>query len=497
MDEVLLYANQYGKLPETLVSSLTGLTEGARFPVAANARYADDIAERRAIERSKPGKRPIAGNAAEVISSSPTRRGVDIYSREGAPVVAVNDGVIADVGRSKTLGRYIVLRDDYGNRFTYAELGDVAKVYPVPKQGSQAGPATAEPESRGDRRKQGGPVNTEDARERVFAFPERATGPGAPLDGELDPVERYLEQAGYESFEKYFGVAKLDPKRSELRPLREGSEVLAGTMLGHVGRTDRLAPHVHFAIRPAGRGAPTIDPKPILDGWKLLEATHIYRAVGKNPFEDSAASSGQVLLLSKEQAIRELLSDPRVEIYECGRADVQTGQIDIRVMRLLLYLSRSGFRTTVTSLKCGHSVYTASGNVSQHSTGGAVDIAQINGLPVLGNQGPGSITESLIRQVLELQGAMVPDQVISLMDMGGPTFVMGDHADHVHVGYAAAPGTTIGSEPQLTSLLKPEQWRRLIDRLGEIDNPEVPTRPSRIAERTKPGDRASVAHLGE
>ena len=39
-----------------------------------------------------------------------------------------------------------------------------------------------------------------------------------------------------------------------------------------------------FEIRPAGRGAPRIDPKPILDGWKLLESTAIYRAAGKNPF---------------------------------------------------------------------------------------------------------------------------------------------------------------------------------------------------------------------
>ena len=48
-----------------------------------------------------------------------------------------------------------------------------------------------------------------------------------------------------------------------------------------------------------------------------------------------------------------------------------------------------------------------------------MDIAQINGLPVLGNQGTGSITETLIKQILELQGAMTPDQVISLMEMGG------------------------------------------------------------------------------
>ncbi len=133
VDEVVLYANQYGKLPEDLIGSLTGLTEGARFPVAAKARYADDISERRALERSKPGK-GVAGNAADVISNSPTRRGINIYSKDGAPVVAVNDGTITEIGKSKRLGNYIVLRDAYGNRFTYAELGSVAEAYPVPKE---------------------------------------------------------------------------------------------------------------------------------------------------------------------------------------------------------------------------------------------------------------------------------------------------------------------------------------------------------------------------
>ena len=134
VDEVLLYARQYGRLPDDLVGSLTGLTEGARFPVAANARYADDISERQALKRSQARQARVAGNAADVISSSPTRRGINIYSREGAPVVAVNDGVITEIGKSKQLGRYIVLRDAYGNRFTYAQLGEVADVYPVPKQ---------------------------------------------------------------------------------------------------------------------------------------------------------------------------------------------------------------------------------------------------------------------------------------------------------------------------------------------------------------------------
>ena len=110
VQEVLLYARAYGKLPSDLVGSLTGLTEGAHFPVAADARYADDIATREALERATPDEREEYGNAAEVISSSPTRRGINIFAAEGAPVVAVNDGVIEKMGDSEKLGRYVVLR---------------------------------------------------------------------------------------------------------------------------------------------------------------------------------------------------------------------------------------------------------------------------------------------------------------------------------------------------------------------------------------------------
>src|SRR5215211_1427985 len=132
VDEVLLYARQYGKLPDDLVGSLTGLTEGDRFPVAAKSRYADDISEREAAKRAKSHKG--SRNVADVISSSPTRRGINIYSHDGAPVVAVNDGTIKQIGHDSKLGNYIVLQDSYGNRFTYADLGSLSKVYPVPKE---------------------------------------------------------------------------------------------------------------------------------------------------------------------------------------------------------------------------------------------------------------------------------------------------------------------------------------------------------------------------
>ena len=535
VDEVLLYANQYGKLPPDLVSSLTGLTEGARFPVAANARYADDISERRALERSKPGK-GNAGNAADVISGSPTRRGIDIYSRAGAPVVAVNDGVITEIGKSKKLGRFMVLRDAYGNRFTYAQLGEVSEVFPVPKRerlsaadfrlvsgGEKKPDAPASTTKKQDADPKGakpapapttaqaasGPVNTEDTRERLYALPERPRNADrADLTGQLDKLLAE-EFPGYESFKAYFsGVLRFDRKTMELRPLEEGSKVIAGTVLGKVGRTDKdAAPRLHFSIRPAGRGAPRIDPKPILDGWKLLEATAIYRAAGENPFTDGA-STGQVLLMSKAQLVRRVLADTRLETYSCGREDIRSGQIDRRVLALLAYLTERGFRLTVTSLKCGHSVYTSSGNVSHHSSGNAVDIAQINGLPVLGNQGPGSITEALVRDTMALQGSMAPDQIISLMELGGNTYAMGDHADHVHVGFQPlyGPGTGTGSV-RFTQILEADQWERLIQRIAQIDNPAVSTSPSKYSLPTKQGHaekakgrrskRASSAHLGE
>jgi len=534
VDEVLLYAKQYGNLPSALVDSLTGLTEGAHFPVAAKARYADDISEREAAKRASQGGG--SGNVADIISDSPTRRGIDIYADEDAPVVAVNDGVITKVGENKELGKFIVLRDAYGNEFTYAELGEISDVIPVPKERelsaddfdlvtpgegdkppkveasdtTRGGDAESDPQAddaadpgardadagaaTGDE-EDDGPEDTEDSRDRIFANPDRPnTKDQADLSGQLDDV---LGKGvpGYETFKSYFsGVLRFDDSKMDTEPLREGSHVVAGTILGRIAAADEQASHLNFAITPAGRGSHTIDPKPILDGWKLLEATAIYRAAGKNPF-DNEVTVGQVLLASKTQLQRQVLNDPNIEIYSCGREDIASGQIDRRVLATLEYLVQRGFTLTITSLKCGHSILTTSGNVSAHSTGDAVDIAQVNGLPILGNQGKGSITEAVINELLKLQGPMQPAQIISLMEMGGPTFAMGDHDDHIHVGFTP-DGTTTG-KPLQETLLSPSQWDKLLERIGELDQPTVPTEPSDAALPADKGDRASNAHIGE
>jgi hypothetical protein len=439
VQEVLLYARAYGRLPSDLVGSLTGLTEGAHFPIAADARYADDVAAREAL---KKGESPDYGNAAEVISSSPTPRGINIFSQEGAPVVAVNDGVIRKLGHTERLGDFVVLEDTYGNSYTYAELGKLVRdkrlvVMPTGQEKRV-------------------PVESQNLRPRLRALPERT---GSERATASDAVEAAVAASGQGS-------------------LKVGSKVIAGTVLGRVGVGEEgIDPHINFSIRPAGKGAPRIDPKPILDGWKLLEATAIYRAKGKSPF--AKLSGAGVLLLSKEALVKRVLADKSLDIYECGREDIAGGRIDRRILAMLEYLSTSGYKLTITSLQCGHGLLTTSGNVSEHSTGTAVDIAAINGIPVTGNQGPGTPTDELIHEVLRLQGTMHPHQVISLEDLPGEASIaMADHYDHVHVGYHP---TASAKEARFAALLKPGQWQRLIERLGEIENPDVPVRPSKYS----------------
>ena len=99
-----------------------------------------------------------------------------------------------------------------------------------------------------------------------------------------------------------------------------------------------------------------------------------------------------------------------------------------------------------------------------------------------------------VRRLLSLQGTMQPAQIITLMTYEGATntLAMADHADHIHVGFR--PQFAPGKNGKLTeSVLKPSQWIKLIDRLGEIDNPTVRRHPSKYAVPA----RSSTAHEGE
>jgi hypothetical protein len=518
VQSVLLRAKLIGGMPDRLIGALAGLVEG-HFPLAAPAKYADDSVERLAA------RRVTGANASTPIDPNPSSKSVSLFAHEGSPVIAVNDGRIIAVGRSGSLGNYIKLQDATGNIYTYAQLGSIPSTYPVPKTGTitaarvpaelsapptptPGAPATAGaqpiPGARQAAAASKAPPNSVPAsvpvagtpaedvgalsKERLFADPARPSSFAA--GGAQQPGN---SEAATDSFQNYFSEA-LHLARSQytLEPLKPGAIVVAGTILGRLGPpTATTASRVLFMIQPAGKNTPQIDPKPILDGWKLLEATAVYRAAGQTPFFGPGAknpSVGQVLLMSKDQLTNRILKDAHVQIYSCGRRDIQAGLIDRRILATIEFLSASGLDPTVSGLECGHSLTGSTGAAgAAGATGTSVDISKINGLPILGHQGAGSITDIAIRRLLTLQGTFRPDQIISLMSYPGQanTLVRPDHADRVQVTYTPLFGPNRNLPAQLARALQPGQWIKLITRIGQIPEPNVPTAPSSYALRAE------------
>jgi hypothetical protein len=132
---------------------------------------------------------------------------------------------------------------------------------------------------------------------------------------------------------------------------------------------------------------------------------------------------------------KRLLNDMRVTIYPGGREDIRSGKTDVRVIVLIRYLAEAHGQVTISSLTSGHGIYSRPGVVSAHTYGQAVDIAALEGKSIIGNQEPGGLTEMAVRNMLLLPAELRPNQLISLLGLGGPSFPMGNHDDHIHAGF--------------------------------------------------------------
>lgn len=162
-----------------------------------------------------------------------------------------------------------------------------------------------------------------------------------------------------------------------------------------------------------------------------------YAAVGQAGIVEGLADPSVRLELQHR-----VLADPRVLLYEGGRFDIQQGRIDPRVLVVIEYIANRNHTVTISSLISGHGIFTASGNVSFHSYGQAVDIAAVDGVSIMGHQsGPHNITLPVLEDVLRLPASMRPKELISLWDLGGPSFALADHNDHIHIGFG-----TIGQD---------------------------------------------------
>jgi Transglycosylase SLT domain len=512
VSSVLLRAKLIAAYPNQVIATLTGLIDG-RPPVtgkhldwgapsvsAAAAAAAVQLppsssATAGATATSAPpptgstatpgsSAAPSPTTAATGASTTPTgARLVDVRGEANARAVAVQDGRVVKLGYSRKLGRYVILRDVYGDVFTYAGLGAIAHSYVLPKSESAASPSSqsAGVARSASRSSTGASAAASKAtgKVRVFARPYRNPDAQAAIAG-----------------------ARIATGTSSGRlPLRAGSVVAEGTVLGRVSDpSGARAGHLRFAIQPAGDTS-TIDPRAILSNWTQLDAALHPRGAKGHPSLLGATAS-DAFLLSKGQLEREVLSDPGVGLSACSRHEVASGAIDKRALAALAFLSRSGLKPTVGTLRCG--AYDATGYVSPGHVGDAVAIVAINGIPIAGHQGAGSITDTTIRTLLTLQGNFAPAHIVSLMRYPGAssTRARADHGDYIEIAFTPAPRagalrslTTAavahpagaGQTPPapapaaIASELSVAQWEQLIGRIAALPKPTVAVTPSSTA----------------
>ena len=161
---------------------------------------------------------------------------------------------------------------------------------------------------------------------------------------------------------------------------------------------------------------------------RAVALSHYYRAVGLRALVNG-------LNAEKTRLGEKVLNDPRVSVYAGGRGDIESGRVNVRVLAVIEYLADSFGQVTVSCLISGHRLYARPGVISAHIYGLAADISEVGGTPIFGHQQPGGVTERAVRDVLLLPPELMPKQVISLLGLGGPSFPLANHYDHIHIGY--------------------------------------------------------------
>jgi hypothetical protein len=520
VSSVLLRAKLIAAYPDEVIATLTGLIDG-RPPVTGKrigwgAPVTPPLATSAALPPSSsatagatatsaagptdaattPGSSTAPSPATGTSATSTALRLVDVRSEPNARAVAVQDGRIVKLGYSRRLGRYVILQDVYGDVFTYAGLGSIAHSYKLPKSES-APSATSQ--------------STGTSAPAVSVAPVGASADTSKPTGKVRVFARTYRNPDAQAAVSDARISAGTSTAGGRLLLRAGAVVAEGTVLGRVsapaGARDG---HLRFAIRPAG-DASTIDPRAILSNWTQLDAAlHPQGAKGTPSLLGATASD--VFLLSKSQLEREVLSDPGIGLSACSRHEVASGAIDKRALAVLAFLSRSGLKPTVGTLRCG--AYDAAGYVTAGHAGDAVAIVAINGVPIAGHQGAGSITDTTIRTLLTLQGGFTPARIVSLMRYPGApsTLARADHGDYVEIVFPPAPrggalksSTTAAvahsagavasaSAPvAVTGELSVAQWEQLIGRIAALPAPNVAVKPSSAAIPDNPGGKSLAA----
>lgn len=303
-----------------------------------------------------------------------------------------------------------------------------------------AGRPAASKASSGKGGKSGKNARAREAALRTVLLPKITPAPAPEIEGPADAATIWLNS---QLPDPTPAALRLSPKfAANLKAAARGAGVDWAVMLG-VLRARGATGHI-----PADRGTlRQLASRLASHGPTKGEWATIVAYSGDSRFADRAAALARYdravglnalingLQSEKKSIATRLLSDPMISIYGGGRNDIVLNKVDVRVLALISYLRESFGQVTVSCLISGHRLYARPGVISAHIPGHAVDIAGLGGTAIQGHQEPGGITEHAVREILLLPAELMPRQVISLLGMGGPSFPMGNHYNHIHIGY--------------------------------------------------------------
>jgi hypothetical protein len=194
-----------------------------------------------------------------------------------------------------------------------------------------------------------------------------------------------------------------------------------------------LRAHGHDGHAPAGQAKLERLAQRLAQHSRRLDAqerslVHYNRAVGLR-----ALVVG--LEAAKPSLERRILRSSRISLTAACAGDLVAGRVDVRVLVVIRYLVVKFHQVTVSSLVTGHRFFARPHVKSAHVDGLAVDISALEGLPITGNQGIGGLAEHAVNALLRLPVEVAPQQIISLLGLGGASFPQADHYNHIHVGF--------------------------------------------------------------
>jgi len=168
-------------------------------------------------------------------------------------------------------------------------------------------------------------------------------------------------------------------------------------------------------------------------------------AEGAAPAAESAKTTvGEIEILSKHELQQRVLSASALRLSPCERREIAAGATDRRLLATLEVLLASGLAPTVAMPDCA-AARTAPSAGSQTTNEHALTISALNGIPIRGHDGPGSLAEQAAHLLLALPPALKPQWIVLPPELqtGSATATSSGSAGAIEVAFAP-PGPASG-----------------------------------------------------